>query len=379
MAYPATYQEPFTKYPNRYNDVIKPLLTDTQRDVCDVVIRMTYGWHQTSAEISNSVFVNKTGKSKQGIIKAKNQLEEKGLLIVLEKGGGSRTNEYMLDFWYDNPDKSIKASMLQQEEQEDIVELSEEVQPEIEEDPNCNTSEEPDLEQGISDTEAAINPGRIEDSETSTSKLSLPPCKEDLGNSIIYNKNKQIENSANEEIKSERKKAIATVCFFFKSFGLELEEKDYAFVGWCIKEFGIESVNKKIQIMKFQRSRGVKFSNPLGWLRSGLMRDYGFCKWDSEVMKAKERARKELERSRLEQMQRECEIQEAERSRDKVEKMKAQLVPKDREDLRKAAIEHISEMGISSNWINEPLIESIENQIVRERNVVGVLGGYKNG
>ena len=63
MAYPEPRQEPYTKYPNRYNDVIKPRLTDTQRDICDVVIRMTYGWHQISAEISNTVFIRKTNKS----------------------------------------------------------------------------------------------------------------------------------------------------------------------------------------------------------------------------------------------------------------------------------------------------------------------------
>jgi hypothetical protein len=117
MAYPEPRQEPYTKYPNRYNDVIKPRLTGTQRDICDVVIRMTYGWHQTSAAISNAVFARKSNKSKQGIIKAKNQLEEMGILIILEKGGGSRTNEYMLDLWYDNPDKSVRASIIRQEEQ----------------------------------------------------------------------------------------------------------------------------------------------------------------------------------------------------------------------------------------------------------------------
>jgi hypothetical protein len=117
MSYQKAFQEPYTKYPNRYNDLIKPRLTDTQRDVCDVVIRMTYGWHQTSAEISNSMFARKASKSVQGIIYAKKQLEEMGLLVILEKGGGSKTGVYMLDLYYDDPVKSVKASMLRQKEQ----------------------------------------------------------------------------------------------------------------------------------------------------------------------------------------------------------------------------------------------------------------------
>ena len=78
MSYQEAYQEPYTKYPNRYNDVIKPLLTDTQRDICDVVIRETIGWHRESAAISNTMFRAKTGKSEPAIIRAKKSLEEMG-------------------------------------------------------------------------------------------------------------------------------------------------------------------------------------------------------------------------------------------------------------------------------------------------------------
>ena len=153
MSYQATNQEPYTKYPNRYNDVIKPLLTDTQRDICDVVIRMTYGWHQTAAEISNSVFVRRTNKSKQGIIKAKKQLQEMGILVVLGKGGGSKTSEYMLDLWYDNPDKSVKASLIRQEEQLQDMQAAEELLPELTE------PDSPPEESQISVSGEAVNAG----------------------------------------------------------------------------------------------------------------------------------------------------------------------------------------------------------------------------
>ena len=61
------------------------------------------------------------------------------------------------------------------------------------------------------------------------------------------------------------------------------------------------------------------------------------------------------------------EIQDEEKLKDKAEKIESQLPPKNREGLRRAAIEQISVMGIESNWVNEPLIESVENEIIRER------------
>ena len=114
MAYPESNQEPFTMVPNVYLDRIMPLLTDTQKAVCDIVIRETIGWHRESAAISNTMFKTKTGKSEPAIIRAKKSLEEMGVLVILQEGGGSQTGEYALDLYYDNPDRSIKASLLQQ-------------------------------------------------------------------------------------------------------------------------------------------------------------------------------------------------------------------------------------------------------------------------
>ncbi len=418
MSYPATHQEvPYTKYPNRYNDFIKPRLTDTQRDVCDVVIRLTSGWHVPSAPISNAEFMRKTGKSKQGIINGKKQLVEKGLLIVMEQGGGSKKNVYMLDLWYNNPDRSIKEAMLREEaelleisnqlppsEQENISELAAapsmskpttfekpevaietppeievESTPEIEESPNVDipesqvielenhTPEEPSSEQGISHTEFPENPVKIEVSEPPTSQLSVPPLKESIL-SISNTREEEKQTESSEAEKENRKTATAAVCSLFRSWGTELEPNDYAFVGWSIKNYGIDAVMQKLDIMKCQRNRGVSFSNPLGWLRSALNRDYGFCKWDTEVLKGKERANKASERSKLEQRQRECEIRETEKLRKNAEDMKAKITPADREDLRNKALEQITKMdGVKTQWITETLIQSVENQILRER------------
>ncbi len=381
MSYPATHQEvPYTKYPNRYNDFIKPRLTDTQRDVCDVVIRLTSGWHVPSAPISNAEFMRKTGKSKQGIINAKKQLVEKGLLIVMKQGGGSTKNVYVLDLWYNNPDKSVKGAMLKQEaalleienqlppsEQESIPELAAapsisepttfeepevtiETPPEIEESPNVDipepqvlesenhTPKEPPSDQGISHSELPENPVKIEDSEPPTSQLSVPPLKESiLSINNIREEKKQTESSEAE--KENRKQATAAVCSLFRSWGTELEPNDYAFVGWSLKTYGIDAVQQKLDIMKFQRNRGASFSNPLGWLRSALSRDYGFCRWDTEVLKGKKRANKASERSNLEQRQRECEIRETEKLRKNAEDVKVNVLPGDREEMSKKAIE----------------------------------------
>ncbi len=376
MSCPATHQEPYTKYPNRYNDLIKPRLTGTQRDICDVVIRLTWGWHRESAAISNTMFKTKTGKSEPAIIRAKKSLEEMGVLVVLTKGGGSKTSQYSLDLYYDDPKKSIKVPLLQQNElvEEDIPEPQDDIEvPAVHEDPQPEMDDmdsELDEEQLPEETpemdsrvDEKVDSGPIiEDSDTPKENLVL--YKENLSNNIL-SKRKQTEDSEDE--KAERKEATAAVCSLLRSWGTELEPNNYAFIGWSLKTYGTEAVQQKLEIMRCQRSRGVTFSNPLGWLRSALSRNYRYSSWDADVTKAKEKAKKATERLKLEQIEREHEIHEAERLKNEAEKMKAQLTPEDREDLRKAAIEHIRGMGIAENWMNEPLIESVENQILRER------------
>jgi len=323
---------------------------------------MTYGWHQISAEISNSVFARKANKSKQGIIKAKKQLEETGVLIVLGKGGGSKTNEYMLDLWYDNPDKSVKASIIRQEEQlleientspqeeqEDIPELLEapaidepttfeepevemeipsmkiessteqeenppyeenvlESQPETGENPNCgipeppqvvesenHAPEEPNSEQEISDTESAENPSNIEDSESLTSKLSLPPYKEDLSNNKSSEKEKQTE-----EPKPEKKKAAAAVRYqFFSLFPDTKADDDWKFFGWVAKTYGLDTCLAKLDYMKEHRKQH-SITNPKGFFRTALVKDFQPPAFVLAKLKADEAARREKERCRKE-------------------------------------------------------------------------------
>ena len=301
MVHTTAHQEPYTKYPNRYNDVIKPQLTDTQRDICDVVIRMTYGWHQTSAAISNSVFIRKTNKTKQGIIKAKKQLEEIGILIVLEKGGGSKTSEYMLDLWYDDPDRSVKASIIRQEEQ--LEEMEDSLSEEQEDIPKSQvvelesyTPEAEDLDQEISDTGSVGNPCAIEDSEPPTGKLSLPPYKEDLNNNILSKKEKHtVTDSEDEKTKSEKKKATATVRYkFFSIFPETREKDDWQFFGWIAKEYGLDICLEKLNYMK-EHYKQHEITNPKGFFRMALVKDYQLPAFILAKIKADENARREKE------------------------------------------------------------------------------------
>ena len=106
------HTEPFTQTPNRYLDYIAPKLTGTERDVVEVVIRYTYGYHKPSARIPNRVFMSRTGKSEPTLIKAKKSLIDKGILVVINNGGGS-TTEYSIDVYYNKVERSIKARLPQ--------------------------------------------------------------------------------------------------------------------------------------------------------------------------------------------------------------------------------------------------------------------------
>ena len=54
-----------------------------------------------------------------------------------------------------------------------------------------------------------------------------------------------------------------------------------------------------------------------------------------------------------------------------LEAYKETLDPEEREKLRETALEKIRSMeGMTEEWINDPLIKSTENQILREPNLI---------
>ncbi len=102
------YQEPFTAYPNQLLDRIRIKLTDTEKAVIDVVVRLTYGWQSTSARISNDTFVKKSGKPERAIINAKHKLLQLGLLVQLESAHSTTPALYTIDLYYNDPNRCMK-------------------------------------------------------------------------------------------------------------------------------------------------------------------------------------------------------------------------------------------------------------------------------
>ena len=79
-----------------------------------------------------------------------------------------------------------------------------------------------------------------------------------------------------------------------------MERRDYAFARWAVESYGAKAVESKIKIARFQIKRGIKFTNPLGWLRDALTRDYQPAKFDGQVLQAHEKARRQRERQERE-------------------------------------------------------------------------------
>jgi len=132
---------PFTAISNDYLDTIKPHLTHTESNVCDVVLRLTVGWHKESARISNHTFVSKSSKSERAIITAKKQLLDMGLLVQLEPARGTRPALYKLDLEYKTTKRDIKEP--QHELQHTLPLLYEEDDKEVAVDTTQNDNNEP--------------------------------------------------------------------------------------------------------------------------------------------------------------------------------------------------------------------------------------------
>jgi len=263
--------QPYTKFPNRYTDRIKPRLTSTQRDICDIVIRQTYGWHRTAAAISNTFFSRKASRTVQGIIKAKKQLITMGLLILLKQGGGSQKSEYMLDLYYDDPERSVKASLERQEN------------------PQETPPDPPDQEpEEIPDPEPVPEPESTDPEPDSTAKLSSPPSN------IDQDPGSYIKEKHTEEKPPEKRKAVAAVCSKFHSLFCKNEKKDYGFFGWALKNYGFEKCVAKIEYMAEHQKRHI-IRNPKAFFRSSLINDYQPSLSLSLKMKGDQCSRREVE------------------------------------------------------------------------------------
>jgi len=109
--------------------------------------------------------------------------------------------------------------------------------------------------------------------------------------------------------KAKKKEAFGAVCSFAKSQNFGMEDRDYAFVRWTVDAYGAEVVLEKMEIAEMQKRRSVEFANPLGWLRNALTRDYQPAKLDGEVKKAREKARRAIEKTQRENAERDEELE----------------------------------------------------------------------
>jgi len=370
MSYQEAYQEPYTMYPNRYLDYIAPKLSSTERDVAEVIIRYTKGYHVASAQIPNRVFMSRTGKSEPTIIKAKKSLIDLGLLVVLNDGGGTTTTEYMIDLYYNNPTKSIKAQLDRQQEELDEFSIEDErlgvqndiiiiesdttdtppqpieldsqesdtthdvssttdaivIEPDVEvhdmepevDHPSStsSTTDAPTMEVGapsptiatISDTHVPTESIITDSNAIPTTKVSLVPSYKDLDLSIININKKHTEAATSTVTTTTRAQITALRCLFSDLFPGTGTEGDYGFWGYLAKTYGIDRCMDKINYMGEHR-RHHPINNPKGFLRRALECNYSPPLSIVAKLKADESARRATERSRMEAQEWEARVQ----------------------------------------------------------------------
>ena len=323
-----------------------------------LVERKTAGYHRLNARISTSEMMSWTHSSESQVKRARRVLLDSGYVEVVEQGTGLKATKYRVVLDREGRRAAKKRAQEAQQRADKIIELPQnparqsrpdsrqkpppssrkrfladrDVQspdpqrasqpPDTTSDKSSDTDADREAEAPITTPPEAPTTTPPQDETTptqtppastaeSTPETSRKPNKIkgvhirpplDIYGNIYTLGNEVTKTNKDDEQreKQERKQATASVCRRLKLLGFEPEPGDYAFIGWCVKVFGAAAVEQKVKIMKFQTGRGVKFSNPFGWLRVALTRNFQYSRWDSEVMKAKERAKRASERSRLE-------------------------------------------------------------------------------
>ena len=337
----------FTAIPNRYLDQISPKLSEVERAIVLLLMRMTIGWHQDAVRLSTEYIVNKTGKSRRAVQLARKQLIKIGLVKILEEARGTRAALYSLDLYYDTKKDN---EQIQHELQQTLPLLDNEHDEDVTFDTTFNPTSEPfanyipdvtnqniqlpddeptlhtDISEDIDSIEDAHQVSEIVDSEeTVLDSVTLPPTtpqpvddNHDSGHSntpaniqnqrhtkgelnaplaysstisnIYYNINKHTEEQNGEEKRKNPKKAVASVRFYFLSTFPETKaEDDWKFFGWAIKEYGLEACMYQLNYMKEHRKKHP-IANPKGFFKCSLEKNYQIPAFMTAKIKADERA-----------------------------------------------------------------------------------------
>lgn len=320
-----------------------------------LIERKAAGFHNVKAKLSIPDMESFTNASRSDVKRARSWLIAEGYIEVLLEGNGLKTSELRIVL---DPQERVCVRGGQEDRNELIAIQPEDKPAKIisrEEESSCpgdNQSLTPDIHAPVSartESERNSDPTHCEEStQTADSGAVEPhqqtpdPTPESSSRIFQYqsalNPNKikgvltdpssrasddpgltVLKKETNIEYQREaeqKKAAFGSVCSFVNSQNVKMEDRDYAFAKWTVKTYGAEVVSAKMQIAKFQSKRGVKFANPLGWLRNALTRDYQPAKFDGEVLKARENARRQRERSERERAEAEQERQKWEGYRD---------------------------------------------------------------
>ena len=328
---------PFTAISNDYLDTIKPHLTHTESNVCDVVLRLTVGWHKESARISNHTFVSKSSKSERAIITAKKQLLDMGLLVQLEPARGTRPALYKLDLEYKTTKRDNEQT--QHELQHTLPLLYEEDDKKVAVDTTQNDNNEPTLYTNISedinctqdntqvneivaseykvveDTEENIDTPsttsksavknhnsrgganhvlatNYEEADTHASTEEYAPLPYSIiSTSLNINKKQTMTREGTKQGNDGcTKSPVGVVCYSFTNLFPETKGRStWRFIGWCVSKYGQEACLEKLDYIREYRKLH-KVDNPQGLLRMALARDYNPPRYIAGMVKARRKA-----------------------------------------------------------------------------------------
>lgn len=283
----------FTKFPNRFFDLVHRLQLDSvQTAMLALVLRRTLGFHRETAPISNKEFADFANCSPRTISQHKAILISKRVLVRTVQGTGLTTSQYGINFDYDRDQGEPETA--------DHPDHSDAENPEAPSDaplqqPPPPPAQETTPEPPPHDPEPAESPEPAEQAKSRVEDSSMPI--EDPGPG---DRDHPQTNGQEPDNLQARKKIVRSVCRVFRSLGFEPKPENYMFLHWAAKRYGISAMQGKLDILNRQRARGVKFTNPWGWLRSALSRDYQHNQYDRHVLEAKERSKRAIERSQRE-------------------------------------------------------------------------------
>lgn len=296
--YAETTKEPYTKYPNKYIDKIEPKLSKLGSLICRLILRLTYGYHVTTAEISMEKFVKHCTKpgenkaySRRQIINEKNKLIEMGLLKKLKKG------VYCLDIFYD-----IIRKPLENTEQPSIIQFNplphqstdiplapsaeaisavQNLVMELSSVENPYDFSDDDVNNYLNNYVDNSVDNYVDNSVDNSQNMPSDNAKEEISENPVESsvcdekKVNQIAPSARayntdglsitfSDLKTN-KENWKSVCFAFaQRFGIAIEKIFGIFAG-LDKKYGLEYINQKIQLI-YDFAKKRKIENPIGFL-----------------------------------------------------------------------------------------------------------------